>query len=103
MTEIQTLAKLSQQDMCELSIIVDLMSRLRSCPSKTSKTFGDLITHALSFPLEFDIINLHVVTDSNIEDSTKSAERARRAGGKEITEYCEGDITEDVPLPSDME
>ena len=34
-----------------------------------------------------------------MEDSTKSAERIRRAGGKEVQEYGEGDITEDVPWP----
>ena len=43
------------------------------------------------------------VISSDEVDSTKSAEQAQRTGGKEITEYCEGDITEDVPLPSDME
>ena len=105
-TQLEKLAELSEEDMRkpegEVVIIVDLMSRLRSCPSKSAKTFGQLIENALAFP-EFEYSRIHVVRDSYIEDSTKSAERARRAGGKEVVEYEEGQISEDVPLPSDME
>ena len=107
-SELESKAELCKEDkvkpMGKISIMLDFMSRIRSSSniSKTCKTFGSLLKWGLSIIEEYEVESSHIIFDSYIEASLKSAERLRRSRGIEIIEYEKGELSIDLPLPEDM-
>lgn len=87
----------------ECSVILDFMSKIRSFKKLTSfKNFREAINSVLSASKNVCLrSNLHIVFDSYVETSIKSAERFRRCHGKEALDLIE--ISEDFPIPQQLD
>ena len=85
------------------SVIIDFMSKIRSFSNMSSfDTFGQAV-HCVLFA-GHNLCNrtsIHIVFDSYIENSIKSSERFRRAGGSESIEMSE--ITSNIAIPKQIE
>ena len=85
------------------SVIVDFMSKFRSFSNLSSfKTFGQAVKCIFfSGNTLCNRTNLHIVFDSYLENSIKSSERLRRAGGCDSIVMTE--INSDITIPKQME
>ena len=103
-TELKKQAKITKDDTRKperpVSLIMDFMSNTRSRTlPQDCDTFEKLVHISLSAARQYDTTILHVVRDSYIENSIKTAERLRREGVNNPIEYSDGDIKPELKLP----